>query len=85
MKKVACFGEILWDVLPDGKKPGGAPMNVAYHLNRLGIESHMISRVGDDRLGEELKEFLQKMGLTIDYIQLDDLHKPTTTDCSLPS
>lgn len=75
MKKVVCFGEILWDVLPDGKKPGGAPMNVAYHLSRLGMESYMISRVGNDSLGDELKGFLQKMGLSTDYIQSDDLHE----------
>lgn len=71
MKKVVCFGEVLWDVLPEGKKPGGAPMNVAYHLNRLGIASYMVSRVGDDPLGEELTMFLKKMGLSTEYIQLD--------------
>ena len=75
MKKVVCFGEVLWDVLPDGKKPGGAPMNVAYHLNRLGIESYMVSRVGDDPLGEELTMFLKKMGLSTEYIQLDEDEK----------
>lgn len=71
MKKVVCFGEVLWDVLPEGKKPGGAPMNVAYHLNRLGIASYMVSRVGDDPLGEELTMFLKRMGLSTEYIQLD--------------
>jgi len=75
MKKVICFGEILWDILPEGKKPGGAPMNVAYHLNRLGIESYMVSKVGNDRLGEELKGFLTKMGFSTDYIQLDNEHR----------
>ncbi|QNL49345.1 carbohydrate kinase [Olivibacter sp. SDN3] len=71
MKKVVCFGEVLWDVLPDGKKPGGAPMNVAYHLNKLGIDSSMVSRVGNDEAGKELTEFLTKMGLSIDYVQVD--------------
>jgi len=75
MKKVVCFGEVLWDVLPDGKKPGGAPMNVAYHLNKLGIEGQMISRVGADVAGEELLQFLSKMGLTTAYIQLDEGYK----------
>lgn len=39
MKEVICFGEVLWDVFPDGKKPGGAPMNVAYHLHAQGLRS----------------------------------------------
>ena len=77
MKRVVCFGEVLWDMLPDGKKPGGAPMNVAYHLNKLGILGQMISRVGKDAAGEELKQFLVKMGLTTDYIQQDDQY-PTS-------
>src|SRR5690606_32228178 len=75
MKKVVCFGEVLWDMLPDGKKPGGAPMNVAYHLNKLGIAGQMISRVGKDAAGEELIQFLTKMGLATDYIQRDDYYK----------
>ncbi|WP_134089964.1 carbohydrate kinase [Olivibacter sp. XZL3] len=75
MKKVVCYGEVLWDMLPEGKKPGGAPMNVAYHLNRLGLESYVVSRVGADPLGEELTMFLKKMGLTTDYIQVDADHK----------
>lgn len=75
MKKVVCFGEVLWDMLPEGKKPGGAPMNVAYHLSRLGLASYMVSRVGDDPLGEELTLFLKKMGLSTDYIQIDADHK----------
>ena len=37
-----CFGEVLWDILPTEALPGGAPMNVAYHLNQLGIETKMI-------------------------------------------
>ena len=35
--EVVCFGEILWDILPSGAKPGGAPMNVAYHLKNLDM------------------------------------------------
>ena len=40
---VLCFGEVLWDILPDGMKPGGAPMNAAYHLHRNGITSNLSS------------------------------------------
>lgn len=70
-KSVVCFGEVLWDILPDGKKPGGAPMNVAYHLRKLGLDSFMISSVGNDTVGRELMDFLQSIGLPVNYIQHD--------------
>jgi len=50
-QKVVCYGEVLWDIFPTKTKPGGAPMNVAYHLQKFGVESHMISRVGNDQSG----------------------------------
>ena len=74
--KIICFGEVLWDLLPTGKLAGGAPMNVAYHLNALGIESRIISRVGNDELGVELTNFLTKKAVSTDFIQIDD-HLPT--------
>jgi len=82
-KSVVCFGEILWDVLPNDRKPGGAPMNVAYHLNRLGIKSTMISRVGDDAAGRELQQFLKRKGLDIGYIQCDDQHQTSEVIASM--
>jgi sugar/nucleoside kinase (ribokinase family) len=56
---VACFGEILWDVLPSGKQPGGAPFNVAVHLHQLGQPVRFISRVGADAWGTELRVFVE--------------------------
>lgn len=50
---VACFGEVLWDILPRGLFLGGAPLNVAYHLTRLGVRALPISAVGRDFLGDE--------------------------------
>jgi fructokinase len=71
-----CFGEILWDFLPDGaKQPGGAPMNVAYHLNQLGISTAMISKIGADALGEELLQFITSKNVTADFIQKDNAHE----------
>ena len=55
-KNAVCFGEILWDLFPDGKKMGGAPLNVAFRMNALGIPTRMISAIGDDPLGKELEE-----------------------------
>lgn len=53
-KTVICFGEILWDSLPRGLFPGGAPMNVAYHLRQLGAHPIPVTAVGRDQLGDEL-------------------------------
>jgi len=77
-QRVICFGEILWDNLPGGRKPGGAPMNVAYHLNKLGIESTLISRVGIDSNGDELLQFIESKGLSVEYCQRDR-NFPTST------
>lgn len=60
---VICFGEILWDFLPDGLYPGGAPFNVAYHLRRHGLRAFPVSAVGRDLLGDELLRRLRHWGL----------------------
>ena len=61
--KVLCFGEVLWDSLPRGLFPGGAPMNVAYHLRQLGLRPLLVTAVGRDLLGEELVSRLEVWGL----------------------
>ena len=68
---VVCFGEILWDILPTGAKPGGAPMNVAYHLKKLGIDPLLIARVGLDDYGRRLIDLLGNAGIDTDYSQMD--------------
>ncbi|TXK44852.1 carbohydrate kinase [Pontibacter qinzhouensis] len=67
---VVCFGEVLWDMLPMGAKPGGAPMNVAYHLNQLGLTTHLVSRVGHDEPGRKLLSILNGWGLSTALCQL---------------
>lgn len=58
---VVGMGEALWDVLPEGKKIGGAPANFAYHVSQFGLDSCAVSAIGDDSLGAELLEnFAQK-------------------------
>jgi len=76
--KILCFGEILWDVLPGEKTPGGAPMNVAVHLNRLGLDVRFVSRIGDDPLGHKLKQYLESIHFSDYLLQLDTGH-PTGT------
>ncbi len=72
MKNVLCFGEILWDTFEDGKKAGGAPMNVAMHLKQQRVKISFASRIGSDSSGDELVEFLKKGGLYSELIQRDD-------------
>ncbi|HEV7381590.1 MAG TPA: carbohydrate kinase [Dyadobacter sp.] len=71
---ITVFGEMLWDMLPTGKQPGGAPMNVAIHLKNFGMNPAFISRVGDDDLGAELMDYLSKQSLNTEYIQTGTTH-----------
>src|SRR5579875_669153 len=72
--QVVCFGEILWDILPTGAKPGGAPMNVAYHLRQLGYQPALITRIGNDDYGGQLLTLLTQYGVDTAYIQTDKHH-----------
>lgn len=60
---VVGMGEALWDVLPEGKKIGGAPANFAYHVSQFGLPSYVVSAVGDDALGKEIVENFTSKGL----------------------
>jgi fructokinase len=71
MKKIICFGEVLWDTFEDGKKAGGAPMNVAMHLAQQKADVAFASRVGEDPSGEGLAEFLKRNHLFSELIQWD--------------
>ncbi len=68
---IVCFGEILWDILPDKAVPGGAPMNVAYHLHQLGDNPLLYTRVGVDERGKALLDILTKKGINAGLVQLD--------------
>ncbi len=57
------MGEALWDVLPEGKKIGGAPANFAYHVAPYGVPSCVVSAIGDDKLGAEIIENFNAKGL----------------------
>ena len=75
---VVGLGELLWDVFPDSRRPGGAPANVAFQANQLGCRGIVSSRVGCDPLGDELIDFLTSQGLAVDCVQRDPRH-PTGT------
>lgn len=68
-KNVLCFGEVLWDTFGDGKKAGGATMNVAFHLNQQGTPVDFVSSVGTDKSGDELVVFLKNNNLYSTLVQ----------------
>lgn len=61
--KIVGLGEALWDVLPEGKKLGGAPANFAYHAGQFGLDTLAISAVGEDQLGDETLSAFEEKGL----------------------
>ena len=71
LNQVVCFGEVLWDILPTGATPGGAPMNVAYHLKKLGASPVLITKVGLDDYGKKLINILSESNLTTEFFQVD--------------
>ena len=75
---VICFGEVLFDLFPNGAKPGGAPMNVATHLRNFNVASGIISRVGSDAYGTQLIDFLKKKGVNTELIQIDPARETGT-------
>jgi fructokinase len=79
MGPIIGIGELLWDVYPDGRKvAGGAPFNFAFHCHQLGHEAVIVSRVGNDDWGKELRDEIKQFGMSDEYIQIDDVH-PTGT------
>jgi fructokinase len=72
MNPIVGIGEVLWDIYPDGRKvAGGAPFNFAFHCHQLGHEAVIVSRVGNDELGQELRERVRELGLSDVHIQTD--------------
>ncbi|HJT71075.1 MAG TPA: carbohydrate kinase [Terriglobales bacterium] len=75
---VVGLGEILWDLLPSGRQLGGAPANFAYSSHILGNRGVIASRVGDDQLGEDIRDVLKKAKIDDRFLQRDSSH-PTGT------
>ena len=84
MNPIVGIGEVLWDVYPDGRKvAGGAPFNFAFHCHQLGHPAVIVSRVGDDDRGRELRERVRELGLFDEYIQTDHEHPTGTVQVAL--
>jgi fructokinase len=72
------LGELLWDCFPDERLPGGAPANVAFHAQQLGLSAAVATRVGKDELGDDLGKFLSAQGLSTGLVQVDPNHQTGT-------
>jgi fructokinase len=70
--EIVGLGEVLWDLLPGGKALGGAPFNFTFHCHQLGHAAVIVSRVGDDDLGREIRRILAGHGLANAFVQTDD-------------
>lgn len=68
---VVGIGEALWDLLPEGRKIGGAPANFAYHMSQFGYDAIAASAVGKDPLGDEIRAAFTAMGLKFELPQVD--------------
>ena len=74
------LGELLWDMLPEGKQLGGAPANFAYHAAQLDNQGIIASRIGNDAAGEEMLARLQQNSLPTCYVQHDETHPTGRVD-----
>ena len=79
------LGEALWDVLPGGRVLGGAPLNVACHVQALLQDCHAVvaSRVGTDALGDDVVRELTRRDMATDYVQRDAGHATSTVNVEL--
>lgn len=75
-ERAVCWGEVLWDLFPEGRQLGGAPSNVAYHLAALGAEVTLVSRVGADDAGRDALAALGDAGVDVAGVQVD-AERPT--------
>lgn len=80
---VVGIGELLWDVFPEGKKLGGAPLNFTYHCVQLGAQGQAVSALGADADGEEIRRILESKNLPDTYVQADPEHSTGRVNVTL--
>ncbi len=71
--KLLAFGEILWDLFPDKKCIGGAPLNFAAHAAKQGSDAYVLSALGNDTLGDDALSFLKDKNVKTDYVKISNL------------
>ena len=83
-KSIYVFGEVLFDCFSSAEQVlGGAPFNVAWHLQALGDNPEFISRVGDDDLGTTILQAMAQWGMTQSRMQVDKVHETGRVDIEL--
>lgn len=70
-KKIVAFGEVVWDILPNGKTLGGTPSNLVFRCNLFNEQGFLLSRVGNDTLGAEALGKLKELGISDENVQVD--------------
>ena len=81
--QILAIGEVLWDLLPNGKQLGGAPANFTYQCRSLGADARLMTRVGDDAPGREVRERFRLLGLPTETVQIDPEFPTGTVDVAL--
>jgi len=81
--QILAVGEVLWDLLPTGKQLGGAPANFTYQCRSLGADARLVTRVGDDALGREVRERFRLLGLPTETVQIDPKLPTGTVEVAL--
>ena len=79
----AGVGELLWDIFPEGKRLGGAPVNFSYHCHQLGATGYPVSAVGNDELGAEIRDVLVAKSLPDLFMATDETHPTGTVQVTL--
>lgn len=82
LRLLSC-GEVLWDLFDGERRIGGAAFNLAAHAARCGLEAHLLSRVGNDALGQEALQEVRRLGVAAEDVQLDTLHPTGTVTVAL--
>lgn len=77
------IGEVLWDIFPKYQRPGGAPANVIYHASLFGNQGVIASRIGNDALGEDLRQFFVGKQIGTQYLQVCERHPTGTVDVQI--
>jgi fructokinase len=70
-KRIVAFGEVVWDILPNGKVLGGTPSNLVFRCNSFDEQGFLLSRIGDDDLGKEAIDKLKELNILDENVQMD--------------
>lgn len=81
--EIVGLGEVLWDLFPAGRQLGGAPYNFAFHCHQLGHNAAIVSRVGTDELGRDIRAAIHSSGMSDELVQADAAHPTGTVTVSL--